>query len=215
MPAAVLWDMDGTIVDTEEYWTQAAEEIVRMWVPGAHPDFATALVGMSLPGGAAVLQKAGVPLDIDEIVQAWMQLVIDKVASGGIAWRPGARELLAHLAEASVPLALVTMSFQPFTELVLAALPAQTFAAVVTGDLVEHGKPHPEPYLLAARLLGVEPGDCVAIEDSPIGLASARAAGVWTVGVPCHVELESSAADARWSTLLGRGPTDLRLPLQR
>ncbi|UFS58600.1 HAD family hydrolase [Subtercola endophyticus] len=213
-PAAVLWDMDGTIVDTEEYWTQAAEEIVRAWVPGGHPRLANTLVGMSLPDGAAALQRLGVPLSIDEIVQAQLQLVIEKVTRHGLVWRPGARELLAELNSAGTPLALVTMSFQAFTELVVAALPENTFAALVSGDLVEHGKPHAEPYLVAARMLGVEPGDCVAIEDSPIGLESARAAGVSTIGVACYVNLDGSDADALWSTLLGRGLEDLRLPLE-
>ena len=85
-----------------------------------------------------------------------------------------------------VPSALVTMSWRSLADAVVAALPDGAFAAVVTGDEVSHGKPHPEPYRAAARLLGVLPQDCVAIEDSPTGVRSAVAAGVPTLAVP-HV----------------------------
>ena len=90
---------------------------------------------------------------------------------------------------AGVPCALVTMSYQRFVAPVLAALPEGSFAAVVTGDQVEYGKPHPAPYLQAAQLLGVRAEDCVAIEDSPTGIASAEAAGCIVVAVPHNVPI--------------------------
>ena len=115
---------------------------------------------------------------LDEVVLA---------AQAEIPWRPGARELLAELAERGVPCALVTMSYARLAETMTDQLPPGTFAAVVTGDQVNDGKPHPEAYLTAAARLGAEPAYCVAIEDSPTGVASAEAAGCVVVGVPHHV----------------------------
>jgi HAD superfamily hydrolase (TIGR01509 family) len=110
-----------------------------------------------------------------------------------IPWRPGARELLASLAERGVPCALVTMSYTRLADTMIAQLPPGTFAAVVTGDQVSDGKPHPEAYLTAAARLGADPRDCVAIEDSPTGIASATAAGCVVVGIPHHVAVQADA----------------------
>ncbi len=82
------------------------------------------------------------------------------------------------------------MSYTRFVAPILAALPADTFSAIVTGDIVERGKPDPEPYLMAARMLGVHPEDCLAIEDSNTGTISAVAAGCAVLVVPNHVEVE-------------------------
>jgi spore germination protein YaaH len=106
-----------------------------------------------------------------------------------VPWRPGARELLASLAKAGVPTALVTMSWRRFAEAVVDALPPNSFTVVITGDEVTQGKPHPEPYLAAAAALGVHPHDCVAIEDSPTGVRSAVAAGCRTYAVPNVVDV--------------------------
>jgi HAD superfamily hydrolase (TIGR01509 family) len=98
-------------------------------------------------------------------------------------------ELLADLHAAGVPCGLVTMSYRRFVEPILERLPESTFAAVVTGDAVDRGKPHPEPYLEAARLLGADPVDCLAIEDSNTGARSAEAAGCAVLCVPNHVPI--------------------------
>ena len=89
------------------------------------------------------------------------------------------------------------------------ALPEGTFAAVITGDEVEHGKPHPEPYLAAARALGVQVGDCVAIEDSPTGVCSAVAAGVPTIAVPHVVPVPVTVGAVQVPSLRGFTPADL------
>jgi HAD superfamily hydrolase (TIGR01509 family) len=107
----------------------------------------------------------------------------------GVPWRPGARELLEALGRAGVPCALVTMSYRQLVDAVLAQLPARTFGAVVTGDQVSHGKPDPEAYQLAAQLLGVPAQRCIAIEDSPTGVASASAAGAQVIAVPHTVPI--------------------------
>ncbi|MFM9038128.1 MAG: HAD family hydrolase, partial [Actinomycetota bacterium] len=109
-----------------------------------------------------------------------------------VPWRPGARELLAAVVSAGIPTALVTMSWRRFADEVVHCLPAGSFTATVVGDEVNEGKPHPEPYLLAARKLGVDPRECVAIEDSPTGVRSALAAGCRVIAVPHVVDVPTS-----------------------
>ncbi len=103
-----------------------------------------------------------------------------------IPWRPGARRLLRELNDAGVPCALVTMSWRRFVDPIVAALPPGTFDAVITGDEVPagQGKPNPTPYLMGAGFCAADPRDCVAIEDSPTGVRSARDAGCRVLGVP-------------------------------
>jgi HAD superfamily hydrolase (TIGR01509 family) len=179
--------MDGTLVDTEPYWIEAEYALVAehggTW---SHAD-ALNLVGNDLlVSGEYIREHGGVDLPPEEIVDRLLDEVIARIRER-VPWRPGAVELLAHLNAEGVPCALVTMSYERFVAPVLAALPAGSFAAVVTGDAVTVGKPHPEPYLTAARLLGVGPGDCLAIEDSNTGAKSAEAAGCAVLVVPNHV----------------------------
>lgn len=185
-PAAVLWDMDGTLIDTEPYWMAEEGELVAQaggtWT---HED-AVDLVGNSLLHSAQIiLERTPVTGTPEEIVQRLLDGVVRRTRAH-LPWRPGARELLQECVSRGIPCALVTMSWTPLAEVLLEALPPGTFTAVVTGDLVTHGKPHPEPYLRAAELLGVAPRDCIALEDSGTGVRSATAAGVPTVAVP-HV----------------------------
>jgi HAD superfamily hydrolase (TIGR01509 family) len=127
-----------------------------------------------------------------------------------VPWRPGARELLADLARSGVPCALVTMSWQRFVAPILAQLPDRTFVTVVTGDRVEFGKPHPEPYLTAAAELGVRPEDCIAIEDSNTGAKSAVAAGCTVLCVPHHVPILEGEGRVFADTLSGLDTEGLR-----
>lgn len=190
LPAAVLWDMDGTLVDTEQYWIDTEFEIVEAHGGTWTLEHAHALVGNALIDSARYIAAHGpVPLPAEEIVELLLDGVVDKLRRG-IPWRPGARELLTSLAEAQVPCALVTMSYQRFVDPILELLPAGTFDVVVTGDAVTHGKPHPEPYLRGLQLLGEAAGQelaasqCIGFEDSVPGIASASAAGLHAVLVP-------------------------------
>lgn len=182
LPAAVLWDMDGTLVDTEPAWMAAEEELVEEFGGVWTAEDSIRMIGMPLEPAAAILQAHGVELSVEAIGE---RLVASVVASVGrrLDWQPGAVELLAAVRDAGVPCALVTMSYREFAEAVLVQGPPGTFDVVVTGDEVTHGKPHPEPYLRAAELLGVDITRCVAIEDSPPGVASALASGARTLGV--------------------------------
>lgn len=187
LPAAVLWDMDGTLVDTEPYWFASERDLVDRFGHGDWPDHhAHAMVGFDLLDSAAYLQEhGGVELPAEEIVERLLDGVIARLHRK-IPWRPGARELLADLNDAGVPCALVTMSWRRFVDPVLAALPPRSFVATITGDEVPRGrgKPHPDPYLIGADACDAAPEDCLAIEDSPTGVQSAISAGCRVIGVP-------------------------------
>ena len=209
LPAAVLWDMDGTLVDTEPYWIAAEHEIVEEHGGTWSEEFAHQLVGNDLLVSARFIKEnSAVPWEPERIVDELLDRVISRVTEH-VPWRPGARELLSALREEGVPSALVTMSWRPLADAVVGALPEGTFAAVVTGDEVSHGKPHPEPYRAAARLLGVSPEDCVAIEDSPTGVRSAVAAGVPTLAVPHVVAVPEIGGAVHLDTLSGLTPAGL------
>jgi HAD superfamily hydrolase (TIGR01509 family) len=177
-------DKDGTLNDTEAYWMASERDLVAAFGGTWSEEHARAIVGFDLLDAARYI-AAHSPVDLApaEIVERLLDGVISRLALG-IPWRPGARELLEELNRLQIPCALVTMSWRRFVEPVLAQLPPDTFAAVVTGDEVTLGKPHPEPYLRAAEMLGVPADQCVAIEDSPTGVASALAAQCVVVGVP-------------------------------
>ncbi|MFD1722594.1 HAD family hydrolase [Amnibacterium endophyticum] len=208
LPAAVLWDMDGTLVDTEPFWFEAETELMRRFGRTWTHDQARALVGMGLGDGARVLQEHGVAMPVDEIVQ-WQTDHVSAHLEHEIPWRPGALALLAAVRDAGVPTALVTMSVRRMAQAVVAAVPFGGFDALVAGDDVERPKPAPDPYLRAAELLGVRIEECVAIEDSPPGLASAVAAGAAAIGVPHMASLPDGDAWRLWPTLEGRGVEDL------
>jgi HAD superfamily hydrolase (TIGR01509 family) len=209
LPAAVLWDMDGTLVDTEPYWISAEHAIVEEHGGTWNDEFAHQLVGNDLMVSAAFIRdNSPITWTPERIVDELLARVVEQVRVH-VPWRPGSRELLASLAEAGVPSALVTMSWRSLADAVVDALPAGSFAAVVTGDEVPHGKPHPAPYHRAARLLGVDPAACVAIEDSPTGVRSAVAAGVPTVAVPHVVAVPRTVGAVHLETLAGVTPTHL------
>jgi HAD superfamily hydrolase (TIGR01509 family) len=186
---AVLWDMDGTLVDTEPYWIETEFALAERYGGTWSVDHALQLVGSDLlDSGRYIREHMGIDLTPHQIVEELLDGVVERVRRA-VPWRPGARELLGRLGEAGVPCALVTMSWTRFVEPILDQLPAGTFATVVTGDAVSRGKPHPEPYLAAASALGLPPGDCLAIEDSDAGATSAVAAGCPVLCVPNHVHI--------------------------
>jgi HAD superfamily hydrolase (TIGR01509 family) len=209
-PAAVLWDMDGTLVDTEPYWIACEFDLVAQYGGTWSLEHAHNLVGGALLESAEYLRKHGsVPLGAEEIVDRLVDGVVNRVREH-IPWRPGAQALLERLVADGVPCALVTMSYRRLADAVLAGLPPGTFATVVAGDDVRNGKPHPEPYLTAAARLGVGPADCVAIEDSPTGVASAEAAGVPVLAVTHLLPIPDGPGRHVVETLDGLTPADLR-----
>jgi HAD superfamily hydrolase (TIGR01509 family) len=193
LPKAVLWDMDGTLVDSEPYWllseTALAGDYGKVWTQ----EHGHELIGKSLYDSSAILKDR---LDIQDLST---QQIIDRLTDSVISklqhslpWRPGALELLMELKQAGVKTALVTMSMRRMALAVVEAIPFQAFDVVVAGDDVTFGKPHPEPYQKAAALLGFEPAECLAIEDSVTGLRSAEAAGCLPLGIVNLMPLEQS-----------------------
>nr|WP_256470727.1 HAD family phosphatase [Pseudarthrobacter sp. MDT3-9] len=210
---AVLWDMDGTIVDTERYWIAAEHALVEAhggtWSHGQ----AMQLVGQSLTYSAGILQAAGVRLERREIIDTLTSEVIRSVRHS-VPWRPGARELLDDLHVAGVRCALVTMSEEPLAREIVASLPKPYFEFLVTGDTVTQGKPHPEAYLKAVELLQEADPDltvdhCVALEDSAPGVAAAVASGVATVAIPHIVPIPDDPRHTTWESLAGRTVSEL------
>ncbi|MFI9567292.1 HAD-IA family hydrolase [Streptomyces rishiriensis] len=176
---AVLFDMDGTLVDTERLWWEAVEEAAgRPLTEADRPD----VLGRPVEHTAHWLAAAaGRPAP--ELAEALHRDFADRVRAG-IVPRPGALALLDALAREGVPTALVTASPRAVAGVVLDALGASRFAATVTADDTEHTKPAPDPYLAACRALGVDPAACVAVEDTETGVASAEAAGCTVLAVP-------------------------------
>ncbi|WP_301182560.1 HAD family hydrolase [Subtercola boreus] len=207
-PAAVLWDMDGTLVDTEPYWMTAQTSLIESYGGTWTHEEALDLVGSGLWRTARTMQAKGVDMGEDAIVSLLSERVMEQI-SVAVPWRPGAKELLFDLRRAGVPTALVTMSIRRMAEHVRSFIPFDAFDLVVSGDDVANAKPHPEAYLTAAAHFGAAPADCIAIEDSLAGTASAVAAGVVTIGVPHYLSLENSGAHVLWPTLDGRSSADL------
>ncbi len=214
-PAAILWDMDGTLVDTEPFWIECEHALVAEHGGTWTDEDAHSLVGFDLIDAAVELRdRGGVDLEPARIVEILLDGVLARVAEH-LPWRPGARELLASCAAAGIPSVLVTMSWRRVAEAVVAAAPDGSFAASVAGDEVGRGKPDPEPYLKAAAEVGADPRDCVAIEDSPTGVASALAAGCATLGVPHVVALPPTVGLTVVDSLAGVGVDDLAALLRR
>jgi HAD superfamily hydrolase (TIGR01509 family) len=184
---------------------ELVEEHGGVWT---HEDAQT-LVGNALEVSAGIiLERTGLSLTVEAVVHALLGRVIEQVKVE-VPWRPGARELLRDLKQSGVPSVLVTMSWRSLADTVVGNLPPGAFRGMVTGDQVRRGKPDPEPYLTAARLLDVPPAACVALEDSPAGVRSATAAGVPTLAIPHVVPVPEMTGAVQIPTLDGVGPADL------
>jgi HAD superfamily hydrolase (TIGR01509 family) len=193
--------MDGTLVDTEPYWIECEYEIVEAHGGTWSDDHAHAIVGSDLLESARYIRDhGGVDLPAEEIVNQLLDGVIARVRRK-VPWRPGARDLLAELRVERIPCALVTMSWRRLADAIVGELPRGSFAATIVGDEVRRGKPHPEPYLAAARALRVSARDCVALEDSPTGVRSAAAAGCHVIAIPHIVEVPPSRSYRRVDSL--------------
>jgi HAD superfamily hydrolase (TIGR01509 family) len=202
-PAAVVFDLDGVLIDSEQVWNAAREQLVRERGGTWHEHATADMMGMSSKEWSQYMHdRLDVPMSPDEINDE----VVRRVASiyeRGLPLLPHAVETVRELA-ARWPLGLASSSNRPLIELVLdrAGL-AQCFAAVVSSEEVERGKPAPDVYLAVARALGVNPRDCVAIEDSTNGILAASHAGMRAVAVPRPDYPPSREALGRASLAIG------------
>lgn len=208
-PAAVLWDFDGTLVDSEPLWFAAEREFFEGHGGTWSDDRAKELIGSALIDGATTmldhLRNQGIEVDLtrEDVVRHLVESVSARLRAGEVNWRPGARELLLGLRERGIRCALVSMSYRSQLEIVVDQLPPTTFEVVVAGDEVARGKPDPEPYLLAADHLGVDISDCIVVEDSITGTTSGVRSGAAVVAVENIVPLAPGGRSVVLKTLEG------------
>ena len=200
---AVLFDMDGTIIDSEPYWMASEQALAAdhngTWTANDGLD----IIGMDLDESSKLFKdRANIPLEPEEIKNRLTNDVQSKLARA-VPWRPGAKELLLELRKRNVKTALVTMALHRMAQQVVDAIPFDAFDVIVAGDDVTRGKPHPEAYEKAAALLGFPPSKCIAFEDSVTGLTSAEAAGTYAIGIPNIIEIPQKPDRVLWPTLEG------------
>ncbi|MEC3956097.1 HAD family phosphatase [Nocardia sp. CDC153] len=192
---AVLWDMDGTLLDSEKLWDLALRELAGEYGRDLTDEVRHALIGASGPNAFRILfDGLGIDHTPETVAhgEAWMEHRVTELFHGPVPWRPGAREALEMLRAAGIPMALVTNTKRSLTEFGLNTIGREFFGATVCADEVSHGKPAPDLYLRAAELLGVAPENTVAIEDSPTGSIAAQAAGCTLLVVPCEVPVPNA-----------------------
>jgi HAD superfamily hydrolase (TIGR01509 family) len=178
---AVMWDMDGTLVDTEPVWWRAEIEIITGLGGRWTVEDCKTLIGSVVRGRKA-----------------------------GVEFQPGALELLGALNGAGIPCALVSASYRSMVDAVLSHCPPDVFTVSVAGDEVTHGKPHPEPYLTAARMLGADPARCIVMEDSPPGATAGNASGALVLAIPQHVPIPPAPRRVEVESLTWLTPDALR-----
>jgi len=210
---AVLFDMDGTLVDSEKLWDISMHELYARLGGVLSPEVRESTVGGSAESVMAIVYD-DLGLDPDPAAMAesadWLHDRTGELFEAGLPWLPGARELLDALLADGVPMALVTNTRRGLTDQALKSIGRHYFSASVCGDEVQRAKPAPDIYARAAELLGFAPGQCLAIEDSVTGTAAAESAGCPVLVVPNDVEVPTSHRRTHLSSLAGVGVADLR-----
>jgi HAD superfamily hydrolase (TIGR01509 family) len=203
----VLFDMDGTLVDSEKVWDIALDELAARAGGTLSAAARQAIIGTSMRQTMRIFREDLNQPDRPEAPDvAWLNHRVFELFAKGLVWRPGALELLRAVRAAGIPTALVTSTGRRLVEVALDTLGRENFDVVVCGDEVRLPKPDPDPYRTAARLLGVRIEDCVAIEDSPTGVASAVASGAAVLAVPAELELPDTDGVHLLTTLEGVDP---------
>ena len=208
---AVLWDMDGTLVDSEKVWAEVQLKLLAELGATWTVDDCVGLIGSDLRDAVQVWMSV-IPegaITADELADRMFSEVVESLRKE-VTFQPGAFELLQALLKEEVPCALVSASYRVMIDAVLTHLPPALFDVIVAGDEVTNGKPHPEPYLTAMAKLGVDPAQCVVIEDSLTGTQAGTAAGAYVVAVPQWIEIPAAPRRVVRTSLEGLTPESLR-----
>ncbi|TYQ10395.1 UNVERIFIED_ORG: HAD superfamily hydrolase (TIGR01509 family) [Gordonia westfalica J30] len=212
LPAAVLWDMDGTLLDSEPIWDIAMADLATRHGIVMTRELRESTLGNSLPDALAKVHDAA-GLSADErdpdADGRWTLDRVNELFAEDLPWRPGAREALDLVADAGIPMVLVTNTVRELTEVALETIGRHRFAATVCGDEVAVGKPAPDPYVRAAELLGFSTAECLAVEDSPTGAQAASTAGCPTLVVESAAPVERGPLRAFRRSLVGLGLDDV------
>lgn len=188
--SAVLFDMDGTLLDSEKLWAVGLRELCQRLGGELTEALRTRLVGMDQRESMEVVHtQFGLSFDTIDASAGWLITRMKAIFAQGVVWRPGAKRLLHEVRAAGLATALVTATGRELVDVVITTIGAHNFDAVIVGDEVTHNKPDPEPYLTAMKTLRLGPADCLAIEDSPTGVASAAAAGCPVLAVPSETPI--------------------------
>lgn len=215
---AVLFDLDGTLIDSEGLWFRAECRVVDglggTWTP---QDQAHCLGGPLERVSAYMVERTGSTRPAEDIGVELLDTMESLLRREPLEWRPGARELLAECRAQGIPTALVSASHRRLLDAVADAIArdvhaddGHAFRVTVAGDEVDNGKPHPEPYVAAARSLGVPIERCVVLEDSPTGVASGQGSGAFVVAIPHIVHIDRAPRRRVIDTLDGVTVAHLR-----
>ena len=206
---AVLFDMDGTLIDSEKLWTIALQEVAHDLGGRLSAETRMAMVGTDLVGSVRMLHAdIGYQGDI-AITQRLLVAAAARLFDGPLDWQPGAEELLTAVRATGLRTALVTSTHRNLVAKALETLGRDRFDVLVCGDDVSRTKPDPEPYLRALSELGVAAAEAIAIEDSPAGSTSARSAGIPVLAVPSELPVEPASGMVLLPTLTGVDPAAL------
>ncbi len=196
---AVLFDMDGLMIDSEPLWTEAEVELAAslggVWTDEVKAQVVGTRLEVAVP---TILRHYGVPDTVGQVTttSAWLLGRMVELFARDLPVLPGVTELLDELRSEGVPVALVSSSYRALVDAALVT-GLGPFDLTLAGDEVTHGKPHPEPYLTAAAALGVSPSSCVVLEDSPAGVQAGEAAGCAVVAVPSVAGVSFAAGPRR------------------
>jgi HAD superfamily hydrolase (TIGR01509 family) len=213
---AVLFDMDGTLVETEQMWGQAMFELAARLGGRMSDDARARTVGTSMRVSMGVLYDDLGLTRSEEQLRAdarWVENRTGDLLGAGIEWRPGAAELIRDVRTAGLQAALVTTTPRRLADIVLRViaddLGGDPFDITICGDEVPARKPDPAPYRQAMQALAVDAGECVVIEDSATGIAAGLAAGIAVLGVPAMQSVDAAPGLTLRESLVGVGVVDL------
>jgi len=203
LPAAVLFDMDGLLVDTERTWFAVETEVMaHLGGPWGHQHQAALVGGPMQHSAQYMLDLSGRgDVSVEDVSRLLLDGMVTRLRREPVEWMPGAQRLLTEVGAAGLPRALVSSSSRVLVDAVLDSVGREHFDVTVSGDDVVRTKPYPDPYLLAADMLRVDAASCVALEDSRPGATSARTAGCLTIVVPSVTPVPDDVADLQVRSL--------------